>query len=116
MIRRAIEEGAFDGLPGAGKPIPGLDGIHEPGWWARRFVDREHRRALGHQVAAEVERALGAVWRLETEPEVRSAVARLNERLVTANVDLPDDDRLELLEPGETLAVWRAMAAARRPR
>jgi hypothetical protein len=93
-----------------------LDGIHDPAWWARRLVERERRRTHGHQVAADVERALGAVWRLDTESEVRSVVARLNERLVAANRDLPDGDRLELLDPDETLAIWRSMAAARRRR
>jgi hypothetical protein len=113
-IRRAIEVGAFDGLPGAGQPLAGLDGVHDPAWWARRYVDRERRRERGHEVAAEVERALGAVWRLEVESEVRIAVASLNERLIAANRVLPEADRLDLLDPDETIAVWHSMAGARR--
>ncbi|MGI8433909.1 MAG: DnaJ family domain-containing protein [Nocardioidaceae bacterium] len=29
QIRRAMEHGEFDNLPGAGKPIPGLGGTHD---------------------------------------------------------------------------------------
>jgi hypothetical protein len=28
LIRRAQDEGAFDGLPGAGKPLPGVDALN----------------------------------------------------------------------------------------
>lgn len=44
-IREAIEQGLFDNLAGSGKPIDDLDGTREPGWWAKRLVDEERRRA-----------------------------------------------------------------------
>src|SRR5262249_62272694 len=31
QIRVAMEQGAFDNLPGAGKPLPNLD--QDPDWW-----------------------------------------------------------------------------------
>ncbi len=40
----AREEGLFDNLAGAGKPIPDLDQERPPGWWAERWVEQE--RAL----------------------------------------------------------------------
>ncbi len=43
-IRAAREEGLFDNLAGAGKPIPDLDQERPPGWWAERWVEQE--RAL----------------------------------------------------------------------
>ena len=41
-IQEAIEEGKFDNLPGTGKPIPGLDAPHDPDWWLKRLIEREH--------------------------------------------------------------------------
>ncbi|HSJ29734.1 MAG TPA: DnaJ family domain-containing protein [Acidimicrobiia bacterium] len=40
IIRRAIEQGGFDGLPGAGKPTPGAGTPDGEGWWIRRWVQR----------------------------------------------------------------------------
>ena len=41
QVREAIERGEFDNLPGAGQPIPGLNGQDEPDWWVRGFLERE---------------------------------------------------------------------------
>ena len=41
QVRRAMERGEFDDLPGAGKPIEGLGGEHDPDWWIKRLVERE---------------------------------------------------------------------------
>lgn len=40
-IREAIERGELDGLPGAGKPIPGLDEPEDELSWLRRWMKRE---------------------------------------------------------------------------
>src|SRR4028118_1589882 len=40
-VRQAIERGDFDNLPGAGKPLPGLDGNHDPDWWIKKLIARE---------------------------------------------------------------------------
>jgi len=40
-IREAIEAGEFDDLPGAGEPLPDLDGTYEPTWWVRKWMKRE---------------------------------------------------------------------------
>ena len=42
-IREGREAGLFDGLAGAGKPLPDLDRQRPPGWWAARLVARERR-------------------------------------------------------------------------
>ncbi len=41
QIRRMIEEGKFDNLPGAGKPIPGIDEPYDENWWLKSFLKRE---------------------------------------------------------------------------
>ena len=40
-IREAIEQGKFDNLPGAGKPIADLDEPFDEFWWLRRWFRRE---------------------------------------------------------------------------
>jgi hypothetical protein len=40
QIREAQERGEFDNLPGAGKPLKGLD-RDDPDWWVKQMVRRE---------------------------------------------------------------------------
>ncbi len=42
QLRRAMERGDFDDLPGAGKPIENLGGTHDPDWWLKQMLEREH--------------------------------------------------------------------------
>ena len=39
QVQKAIERGAFDNLPGAGKPLPKLD--DDPNWWVKKLIERE---------------------------------------------------------------------------
>lgn len=41
QIREAQEAGAFDQLPGAGKPLPSLIKEYDPLWWVKNLVQRE---------------------------------------------------------------------------
>ena len=40
QIREAQERGEFDNLPGAGKPLSGLDDP-DPDWWVKKMMARE---------------------------------------------------------------------------
>ena len=40
-IREAQQEGAFDALPGFGKPIPDLAGPDDPNWWIKKNCARK---------------------------------------------------------------------------
>ena len=40
QIREAIERGEFDDLPGAGKPLRGLED-RDPDWWVKQLMARE---------------------------------------------------------------------------
>ena len=40
-IRKAMGEGEFANLPGAGKPIPGLEEPYREDWWLRSMLKRE---------------------------------------------------------------------------
>ena len=41
QVRRAMERGEFDDLPGQGKPIQDLGVEHDPDWWVKKLVERE---------------------------------------------------------------------------
>lgn len=43
-IREARERGEFEGLTGAGKPIPDLDQPHDEFWWLKKWMRREGLR------------------------------------------------------------------------
>jgi len=90
-IQQAIRSGAFDDLPGAGKPLPGLGDHHDPDWWIRRKIQTEQLRGLGPPALmlrvehAELEARLDALTR---EADVREALEDFNRRVVEARRQL----------------------------
>jgi hypothetical protein len=90
-IQQAIRRGEFDDLPGAGKPLPGLTGTHDPDWWIRRKIEREQLTGLGPPAltlrtedAAFAER----LDRLGSERAVREYVEDFNRRVREARRQL----------------------------
>ena len=84
QIREAQERGAFDNLPGAGKPIKGLRNPPEENWWVKGLLERENLRpvlpttlSLRKETAQVQER----VAQERTEQAVREVVADLNARI-----------------------------------
>ena len=90
-IQQAIRRGEFDNLPGAGKPLEGLNGRHDPDWWIRRKIEREQLSGLGPPALtlrvenAEFESRLD---RLHRESEVRDEVEDFNRRVIEARRQL----------------------------
>ncbi|HVV18912.1 MAG TPA: DUF1992 domain-containing protein [Pseudonocardiaceae bacterium] len=83
QIREAQERGEFDNLPGAGKPLAGLDQPYDENWWVKALLRRESL-ADPAPLRAEVDRLLERVSRLTLESSVRDIVADLNTRLRNA--------------------------------
>ena len=84
QIREATERGEFDNLPGAGQPIPGLNGRDDEDWWVKGFLEREKiplplptTLALRREIA-DLPETLADV---PDEESVREIVAHLNERI-----------------------------------
>jgi hypothetical protein len=46
-IQQAMRRGDFDDLPGAGKPLTGLQNAYDPNWWIRQKIERERLTGLG---------------------------------------------------------------------
>lgn len=118
QIRLAAERGAFDGLPGAGKPLPGLDEPDDGLWWVRGYLRREglSTEALlppSVQLRKEIDRLDETLRPLPTEWEVREAVRELNVRIVDF-LRAPSGPRLQVGRVDVEAAVSRW--AAQRPR
>jgi hypothetical protein len=117
QVRQAMERGDFDDLPGAGKPIEGLGESHDPNWWIKKLVEREHVALLPPSLAlrkedAELDDTLDA---LQTEVEVRRHVTDFNERVVAARYRLPEGPPLVTMprDVEETVDGWRERRTAR---
>ncbi|MCZ7645852.1 MAG: DUF1992 domain-containing protein [Planctomycetota bacterium] len=50
-IQEALKSGAFENLPGAGKPIPDLDQPYDELWWLKKLLKREELTGLPREAA-----------------------------------------------------------------
>lgn len=112
QIREATERGEFDNLPGAGRPIPGLNGRDDEDWWVKGFLEREKipmplptSLALRKEVT-ELPQTLAGV---RDEDEVRRVVADLNERIRDSHRRKVDGPGLvqRPVDVEATVAEWR---------
>jgi hypothetical protein len=87
QIREAEAQDVVDNLPGADKPIPGLEKPYDEMWWVKGFLEREGLNLLPEalELKLEVERMLEVIPRFLTEEEVRRNVAALNGRIRRLN-------------------------------
>jgi hypothetical protein len=89
QVQKAIERGAFDDLPGSGKPLPPLD--NDPDWWLKKLVERERITGVLPEALqlrkddAELERELD---RHGSEAVVRELLETFNRRVVNARRQL----------------------------
>jgi hypothetical protein len=116
QVRQAMERGDFDDLPGAGKPIE-LGDSHDPNWWIKKLIEREHVVLLPPSVALRKEDAeLDAkLDRLNTEAEVRRELAEFNERVIAARYRLPEGPPLVTMprDVDATVSAWGERRTAR---
>lgn len=79
QVRQAMERGDFDDLPGFGKPLD-LGDQHDPDWWVKRLVEREHISVLppALQVRKDDAELDGRLDALGAEREVRREVEEFN--------------------------------------
>lgn len=86
-IRAGMEGGAFENLPGKGKPIPGLTEPHDDDWWVKEKLRRERVSFLPPTLAVrkELDDARLRIAAATSETEVRRLVAEINERITHVN-------------------------------
>jgi hypothetical protein len=111
IIREAQEEGAFDRLSCAGKPLP-LTGHLEEAWWIKEKLRRERLSDLPESLAIrlEAERVLAGIGREGDERVVRERLEALNVRIrkVNRTAVAGPPTTLAPLDVEETVRRWRA--------
>jgi hypothetical protein len=110
-IREAQEEGAFDALPGFGKPIPDLDGPDDANWWLKKKLREERLVVLPPILEArlDAEKTLATVASMTTEFQVRRCLAALNERIRQAHFSAADGpaDGVQPVDIEVVVADWK---------
>jgi hypothetical protein len=114
QIREAQERGDFDGLAGAGKPIPNLDRPFTAERWAVDWVTRQGGDLRGLlppllQLRRERTELLATLDQVPSEAILRETVAEFNRRLLD-QYRRPAEGPLiavGVLDVEETIAAWR---------
>lgn len=112
QIRDAEERGEFKDLPGAGKPLTGIEGNYDPDWWIKQKLEREGVTWAPEPIRLrrEAERRVAELAGLPSEAAVRRAVAEINALIRKAN-SLPAPDGLAPaieLDEAREIARWRS--------
>ncbi|MFE7405341.1 DUF1992 domain-containing protein [Isoptericola sp. NPDC057559] len=115
-VRKAIERGEFDNLPGSGKPLD-LRDLHDPDWWLKAFMRREKLVVLPPSIQlrkddAELDGRLDELW---SEDDVRQEVEEFNERVLRGRYQPPAGPPLVTMprDVDATVAAWAERRAAR---
>ena len=118
QLRIAFERGDFDDLPGAGKPLEGLGTEHDPDWWVKQLIEREHITGVLPPALqlrkddAELDARLDS---FHTAAEVQEEVEEFNARVIRARYTPVDGPPL-ITQPRDVEAevgAWRARRSAR---
>ncbi|GAA3159184.1 MULTISPECIES: DUF1992 domain-containing protein [Streptomyces] len=98
QIREAQERGDFAGLPGAGKPLPGLDKPYDELWWVKDKMAREDLSYLPPSLALrkEAEEAAQAAAGAPSEAALRRILTAVNEKIRAALRTPPEGPPLGL--------------------
>jgi hypothetical protein len=113
QINDAAERGAFDDLPGSGKPLPRPEGDVAETWalnWARREgLSTQDMLPTPLKLRAESARLADNVHLLKSEQDVRDAVAELNKRIMDwRRIPIGPDIFVRLVDEADMLSRWQA--------
>ena len=113
QIEEARSKGAFDNLPGEGRPLEDLEEVTDPGWWAKKLVKREQVSLLppALEIRRKIERCLEELWSLHDEARVREQLASLNAEIgrTNATVTSGPPTQVGLLDEEAIVERWRAL-------
>ena len=117
-IQQAMRRGEFDNLPGAGRPIPGLDRVNDPDWWIRQKIEREGLTGLGPPaltLRAEDAQLQSRMDAMAGEASVRELLEDFNTRVREARRQLLGGPPVitPMRDVEAELAGWRERRAAR---
>jgi hypothetical protein len=112
QINAAAERGAFDNLPGAGKPLPKRTGDAGQAWLRdhlrRENVPAEDLLPTPLRLRKQVQRLTETVQDFRAEADVRAAVAELNRQITEwRRIPLGPPVFLPLVNEDDMAARWR---------
>jgi hypothetical protein len=114
IIREAQEQGEFDRLRGAGRPLP-LTGALEEAWWIKEKLRREKLSDLPEALAIrhEAEQVVAGLVREGDERRVRERLEELNARIrkINRTTVAGPPTTLAPLDVDEVVRRWRAARA-----
>lgn len=117
QISAAMQEGAFDNLKGAGKPLPNSGQGYDPDRWLKQLIEREgaHMTPPSLELRRKVERELAAIETLAEEAAVRARIAALNAEIAKFNATAIDGPPTNLvpLDIEKVIARWREKRAVK---
>jgi hypothetical protein len=123
QIRAAEDDGAFDHLPGKGKPIPRIGAPRDDmAWIANKLraenVDIGDVLPPALALAREVELLPDRLQRITSEARVREIVTDLNDRIRRAHLapQVGPPMRVGRVDVDEAVAQWRASRPVPKPR
>jgi Domain of unknown function (DUF1992) len=113
QISDAAERGAFDDLPGLGKPLPQPEGDVAESWalnWARREgLSTQEMLPTPLKLRAESAQLAENVHLLKSEQDVRDAVAELNHRIMEwRRIPIGPPIFVRLVDEADLLSRWQA--------
>ncbi len=114
QIREAMRRGAFDNLPGTGKPLPDRDGPVDEQWWLRDYVRREDVPAdvllpPALRLRKRIEQLPETIRGLPSEHAVRDTVAALNKEITDwLRIPIGPWRPLAPVNPNDIVQVWRS--------
>jgi len=115
QIRVAQEQGAFDNLPGAGKPLPDRGQTYDPLWWVKQLAEREQVSLMppSLELMRKVEKDLATLGTLPDEATVRRRITALNVEIGKLNATVVEGPptRLAKLDVDQVVARWRRTRA-----
>jgi hypothetical protein len=113
QVNEAAERGAFDNLPGAGKPLPRAGGAGNGQAWLHDYLRREgvsgeELLPVPLRLRKEMERLTAQVPDLSSEREVRELVGRLNQRILEwRRIPVGPPIYLRLIDEEAMVARWQ---------
>lgn len=121
-ISQAERQGAFDNLPGSGKPLRDVDTRSDPDWWVKGLMERE-KLDLGDampgvmQLRREKSRLPETLAAMSDEAAVRAHLEDFNERVLAdrrkPHAGAGSPPIVGRVEVEEMVEVWRAARAER---
>ncbi len=118
QIRVAMEQGAFNKLPGHGKPLPDHGQDFDPMWWVKQLAEREQVSILppALELRRKVETELAAIEKIADEATVRRRLTTLNAEIARFNATVLDGPPTNLakLDIDQVVEKWRRTRAANR--